>query len=553
MISIFIDHKLERFSKEIRYSFDFIFQVLGFAHRFVQDPEALKPQDLVILYSFSEPDEEQIKALAKHYITIYITCDIKLYEPGALNAETLRRYMKEKKLLYPTQIICSRAFHNVAENYIDQEISGGKINFDLVGNVFFHLSGTERNYYSKASGNERYNEESSAFYTHRNTPTIDSLLWLLESMIKEHALHKKQILAQKCYWPEAQTAAVLLSHTVNDLQKWNLPSLILSIADDFSMLFTLKFRQLFHALWGKIQYLFTNYELYWNFDEFQELEQENGCHSTFFLATDECEEIDYGLEDPDLQEEIQKILSRGNDIGLLLPNDKINRDEMLSRKQVMLHQLARDQIGAQQLAYTLNDEILALHDKIGLLFSQSAAFKDYPGFYFGTSFPFQPWFGSKANYLMLPTTYQDQYLRVNKHKILALEDAKAQIKSYFQQIQRTHGIFALDFSLASYSDVHYCHKLYAYLLALVKSVPTWVCTAKDLSHWWHKRGKVTIEEGEYEIAVYFDDDIDHFCLQIHAHSKIREIDGHKGKIDGNLVRFANVKAKSFAIIRFVQS
>ncbi|MDD3524840.1 MAG: hypothetical protein PHQ41_09130 [Candidatus Cloacimonetes bacterium] len=552
MISIFIDHKLERFTREIRYSFDFIFHVLGFGHRYVSDPEELKPQDIVILYSFSEPDEEQIKALARHYITIYITCDLKLYEPGGLSSESLRRFIKEKKLLYPTQIICTRAFHNVAENYIDREFSGGKINFDLVGNVFYHLSSTERSYYSKASGAQRYDEEGSAFYTHRDTPTIDSLLWLLESMIKEHAQHKKLFLAQKCYWPEAQTAAVLLSHTVDDLQKWNLPSLILSIADDFTMLFTLKFRQLFHALWGKIQYLFTNYELYWNFDEFQELERENGCHSTFFLGTDQCDEIDYGLEDPDLQEEIQKILGRGHDIGLLLPNDKIGRDDMLSRKQVMLHQLTKDQVGIRQLHYTINPDILALHDKIGPLYSQSAAFKDSPGFYHGTSFPFYPWIGGKASYLNLPTTYRDQYLRVNKHKILALDDAKAQIKSYFQQIQRTHGIFALDFSLASYSDIHYCHKLYAYLLALVKSAPTWVCTARELSHWWIKRSRVTVEESDYEIAVYFDEDMDHFCLQIFADAKIKEIDGAKAKIDGNLVRFANVKAKSFAILRFIR-
>ncbi|MDD3283445.1 MAG: hypothetical protein PHY41_08240 [Candidatus Cloacimonetes bacterium] len=552
MISIFIDHKLERFTKEIRYSFDYIFQVLGFGYRFVSDPAELKPQDIVILYSISEPDEEQIKSLARHYITIFITCDTKLYEPSGMNPESLRRFLKEKKLLYPTQIISSKGFNNVAENYIDKEFCGGKINFDLVGNVFYHISATERRYYSRAQSDQRYEEEGCSFYTQRNTPTVDSLLWLLESMIKEHALQKKQALAQKCYWPEAQTAAVLLSHTVDDLQKWNLPSLILSIADDFSMLITFKFRQLFHTVWGKIQYLFTNYELYWNFDEFQELERENNCHSTFFLGTDECEDLDYGLEDPDLQEEIQKIVGRGNDIGLLLANDKINRDDMLSRKQVMLHQLARDQVGIRQLGYTQNAEIRTLHNKINPIYSQSSAFKDTPGFYDGTTFPFYPWIGGKANYLLLPTTYRDQYLRVNKHKILALDDAMAQIKSYFQQIQRTHGIFAIDFSLAAYNDIHYCHKLYAYLLALVRSAPTWICTARDLSLWWEKRSRVTVEEGEYEIAVYFDDDMDHFCLQIHTDRKIREIDGNKGKIDGSMVRFVNIKAKSFAIIRFTQ-
>jgi len=553
MITIFIDHKLERFSKEIRYSFDFIFHSLGFCHRYEHDPEQLKPNDIVVLYSFSEPDEEQIKILAKHYITIFIACDTKLYELNGMNPESLKRYLKEKKLLYPTHIISSRAFNNIAENYIDEEISGGKINFDLVGNIFYHLAGRERQYYPTKNPAERFDDEKSAFFSFRETPAIDSLLWLIESMIKEHAAHKKIPLVQKCNWPEAQAAAVLLSHTVDDLQKWDLPSLVLSLADDLSLFFTLKLRQWWHSFWGKILYLFTNYELYWNFDEFMDLERENDCRSTFFLGTDKCEEMDYGLEDTDLQEEIQSILSKGNDIGLLLPNDKLNRDDMLSRKQVMLHQLARDQIGIRQLGFNSNPEIRILHEKINPIFDQSAAFKDSPGFYDGTTFPYHPWLGGKAGYLILPTTYRDQFLRVNKHKILALDDAKAQIKRYFQQILRTHGVFSLDFSLASYHDIHYCSKLYSYCLALVKSQPIWNPTAMELSQWWEKRSRVTIETDEYTINVFFADDMDHLCLQVSGDIRIKQIHGQKAKLDGNYVRFADIKAGSTAVLRFDRS
>ncbi len=553
MIAIFIDHKLERFTKEIRYSFDFVFHSLGLCHRYESDHQKLKANDIVILYSFSEPDEQQIKILAKHYLTIFIPCDTKLYEPAGMNPESLKRYLKQKKLLYPTHIISSRAFNSVAENYIDEEISGGKINFDLVGNIFYHLAARERLYYPSYNAAERFDDEKSAFYPFRETPTVDSLLWLIDSMIKEHAHHKKIPLAQKCYWPEAQAAAVLLSHSVDDLQKWDMSSMVLSVADDLSLLFTLKLRQWWHNVWGKLLYLFTNYELYWNFDEFQELEREQDCRSTFFLGTDQCEELDYGLEDTDLQEEIQGILAKGNDIGLLLPNDKLSRDDMLSRKQVMLHQLAKDQIGIRQMDYNSNPEIRILHEKINPLFDQSAAFKDSPGFYDGTTLPFHPWLGGKAGYLSLPTTYHDRFLRVNKHKILALDDAKSQIKSYFQQILRTHGIFSLDFTLASYNDIHYCHKLYAYLLALIKSQPIWNPSARELSQWWGKRSRVTIESDDYAINVYFADDMDHFCLQLFGDIKVREIHGQKAKLDGNLVHFADIKAGATAVLGFERS
>lgn len=552
MISIFIDHKLERFTKEIRYTFDFIFQTLGFEHRFVSDAEELSATDIVILYSLTEPDEEHIRSLARHYITFSIVFDAGLWEPNGLNSENLRRHLKEGKLLYPTQIISTRGFNLVAENYIDEEVSGGKINFDLVGNVFYHLAGFEFSYYGKSGEDERWQEESSAFYAHRDSPAIDSLIWLMRSLLNEHVQSKKQVLAQKCTWPKGEKSAVLLSHTVDSLQKWNLHSLVLSIADDLSMLFTLNFKQLFHIFWGKIQYLFTNYELYWNFEEYMALEEEQGLRSTFFLGADKCEDLDYGLEDADLQEEIQKLLARGNDIGLLLPNDKLNRNDMLSRKHVMQHQTGQEQVGIRQMDYTMNNEILALHDKIGPLYSQSTAFRDVPGYYQNTSYPFYPWVGAKASFLNLPTTYIDRYLRVNKHKVMGLDHAKSEIKAQLTRSQLNGGIMSLDFSLASYHDIHYLSKLYAYIMELIKNSEAYCCTARELSTWWEKRNRVTISEGEYEISIYFADDIDYFTLNILGGRKIREIDGTQGKIDGNMIRYAGVEAQSVSILRFAR-
>ncbi len=552
MISIFIDHKLERFTKEIRYTFDFIFQTLGFEHRFVSDAEELSATDIVILYSLSEPDEEHIRSLARHYITFSIVFDAGLWEPNGLNSENLRRHLKEGKLLYPTQIISTRGFNLVAENYIDEEVSGGKINFDLVGNVFYHLAGFEFSYYGKSGEDERWQEESSAFYAHRDSPAIDSLIWLMRSLLNEHVQSKKQVLAQKCTWPKGEKSAVLLSHTVDSLQKWNLHSLVLSIADDLSMLFTLNFKQLFHIFWGKIQYLFTNYELYWNFEEYMALEEEQGLRSTFFLGADKCEDLDYGLEDADLQEEIQKLLARGNDIGLLLPNDKLNRNDMLSRKHVMQHQTGQEQVGIRQMDYTMNSEILALHDKICPLYSQSTAFRDVPGYYQNTSYPFYPWVGAKASFLNLPTTYIDRYLRVNKHKVMGLDHAKSEIKAQLTRSQLNGGIMSLDFSLASYHDIHYLNKLYAYIMELIKNSEAHCCTARELSTWWEKRNRVTISEGEYEISIYFADDIDYFTLNILGGRKIREIDGTQGKIDGNMIRYAGVEAQSVSILRFAR-
>ncbi len=380
------------------------------------------------------------------------------------------------------------------------------------------------------------------------------MLWLVNSMIKEHCRAKKTYISQKMFWPAAQQAAVLLSHSIDDLQKWDLSSIILSIADDLALLFSFKWKQLGHILAGKLKYLFTNYELYWNFEEFRKLERESNCRSTYYLATESTEEIDYTLEDPDLQEEIQQILHEGNDIALLATADKLNRDDYLTRKQILLHQLGKEQLGIRQLGYRMNNTLRELHNKISPSFSQSTAFQSLPGYKNGLSLPWQPWQnGTKAEYLELPTIYRDEHLKLNKHNHLQLEDAKHQIKKFFQQVSRIHGIFSTDFSIASFADIRYMPKLYPYILALVKSNNTWLTTAAELCEWWNKRSSVTIDEGEFEIGVLFPEDTESFALRIHGESKIKEVDGNNVRVEGNTVFFTNQKSGSFGVIRLNQA
>ncbi len=550
MIAICIDYKLSRFQREIKHAFNHIFQSLGYGYRFITDAEKLKPNDIFLIYGFNEPTIEELSTLAKHYITFFIPCDADLYDPRAYSADRLRRSLREVKLISVTPVISARKFDYPAENYNEEDIHAGKINFDLVGNVFLHLSFLEESTDAGSMVNGFYPDAASAFYQFREIPIVDNLLWLVDSMIKEHCRAKGNPITQKLFWPGAQQAAVLLSHSIDDLQKWDLSSLILSIPDDLAMFFTLKWKQLWHTISGKLKYLFTNFELFWNFEEFRKLEHESHCRSTYFIATEASGEIDYSLDDPDLQEEIQQIIRQGNEIGLLGTHEKLNRDDFLTRKQILLHQLNKDQIGVRQLGYKTNATIREIFNKITPGFSQSTAFDDAPGFKYGMSLPWQPWSsGNPTSYTELPTLYRNTHLKLSKHLLLQLDDAKLQLKKLFHQCTRVHGIFSLDFSIASYSEIHYCNKLYAYILALIKSSETWLCTASELSTWWEKRKRITIEEGQYEISVFFPDDLENFVLSIHGDPKIVEVEAQNAKIDGNTIRFNGIKADSFAVIR----
>lgn len=550
MISIFIDYKLTRFQHEIKHALNFIFQTLGYGYCYIADTGQLKDNDILLIYGYTEPTSEELKSIARRYITIFIQSDPNLFDPKGFSLEKLRSSLKVIKLLSPTPVISARQFQHPAENFSDSSIHAGKINFDIVGNVFFHLASLEPLIDGNRTPEGWFNESASLFAAHRDTPYVDNLLWLLDSMIKEHTRAKGVYITQKHYWPQAQQAAATLSHSVDSLQKWNYSSLLLSFGTDLLLLFSLNFRALLHDLAGKFRYLFTNYELYWNFEEFRNLEQDSGCLSTFFLATDKDDYINYSLDDPDLQEEIRHLTHAGHDAGLLLSPAKPNRDDFIAQKQIMLHQLHREQLGIRQLNYQLNEALLDLHQTLAPSYSQSTARPGEPGYPRGISVPYQPWIaGLKASFWELPTVLYDGQLRLGRFKFLQLDAAKHLVKKSLQNTLRSRGVFGVDFSLASYADIRYCHKLYAYILALVKANKTWVTTARELVLWWEKRGRVTIEEGEFEISVYFPDDLPHFCLQLYNDARIKEIDGVPARIEDNLIRFSNIKAGSIAVLR----
>ncbi|PKN80261.1 MAG: hypothetical protein CVU48_02650 [Candidatus Cloacimonetes bacterium HGW-Cloacimonetes-1] len=554
MISVFIDYKLERYKREIKYTFDFIFHTLGYSHRYVSSPEKLKDNDILFIYGLAEPELEELIPIAKQYITLFVQANTNLYDHRAMTPDKLRRQLREIKLLSATPVISERKFDVPAENYSEADINAGKINFDLVGNLFFHLADLEPLIDNHRDLHGFFPEDASAFYTWKDTPFIDNLLWLVDSMIKEHTRSKKQYIVQKHYWPEGQQAAVTLTHTVDDLQKWDFNSLILSVIDDMVMFATLKWQQLYRNIWSKTKYLFTNYEMYWNFDEYRNIEREYNCKSTYFIAAEQSPDLDYSLDDPDLQEEIASILREGHEIGLLTTDDKLNRDDFVTRKQIMLHQIHKEQIGIRQYGYHVNEALRDLHLKLAPAYDNSSAFQDCQGFKGGFSVPYYPWITAiKANFVALPTQFRDRFLRVNKHSFLQLDDAKHQFKKIFQNTLRTRGVFCCDFSLAGYSEIPFCNKLYEYILALIQTNKVWQTNGSEIAAWWDKRSRITIEESEYEISVYFPDAVDNFVLQIFNDFKIAEIVGNSGKIDGNSIAFSNVKADTYAMIRLQQN
>lgn len=159
-------------------------------------------------------------------------------------------------------MISSHAFEYPAVNYTEGCLKAGKITFDLIANIFFRLSMREE--VICAAGNEDFilADTQSVFHENMESPAVDNLLWLLDSMIVEYVRSSGTYISRKLKWPRGEKAAVCLTHSVDALQKWSISSLLLGIADDLALFFTFKWGRLWHEMKGKLKYLFTNYELY---------------------------------------------------------------------------------------------------------------------------------------------------------------------------------------------------------------------------------------------------------------------------------------------------
>lgn len=554
MISVLIDYKLDKYNREIKYTFDFIFETLGISHRFITNPSNLRQHDILLLYGLLEPTIEELKTLAQQYITIFIQSDPKLYTIGGYAPDQLRRALKDVKLFSQTPIIAERKFVYPAENYAEIDIHACKVNFDLPGNVFYHLSNREEQCDTTRDHYNSLPEANSAFYNWKDTPFIDNFLWLLDNLIKEQAKQKEQYIVQKHFWPQAQDMAVVLTHSVDDLQKWDLNSILLSVLDDLALLVTLRWQTLFRNVWSKLKYIFTNFEMYWNFQEFITLEKALNYHSTWFVAADQTAEIDYSLDDADLQDEMRLILNQGSEIALLTTDDKLNRDDFINRKQIMLRQLQEEQLGIRQHGFHLNDKIRELHQNLFPVYDSSVAFNATSGFKNGMVFPYMPWNSNlKSNHIEIPVVFKDSILKLNRFRTVTFNDARQMLKKSFQAVRRRKGLFCIDFTVANYSDIPYCNKLYTYLLALIKAESAWVVTACALTDWWEKRNKVTIEEGDYDVSISFPHALDSFVIQLFGDLKINSVSIPNAKIEGNCIVFSNIESGTVAVIELGQS
>ena len=265
MIAIHIDKKISKFGNEIKYTFDFIFHTMGFKYKYIKSLQDVNDDDVIFFYGLIEPTENEIYLLAHNKAMFFIPVEPDLLQPGLLKKEDIKTRTTEAKYLKDIPIITEKDFEVPVVYYKNQNLFFGSFNFDLIGNIFFHLVNYE--YYSIES-RDKYNrlpDNMTCFTEFSHKPFINVFIWLLTEAIKDSIKERKNsFLIKKSYWPGDEPYAAAISHNIESLKKWTFQSLIRSAFQDILVFY--KIKHLVKNSIRRLKYIVTNIEEYWNFD-----------------------------------------------------------------------------------------------------------------------------------------------------------------------------------------------------------------------------------------------------------------------------------------------
>lgn len=546
MISVYIDKKIRKYEQKIKYAFDFIFQTLGFEYKYIKTAGEILSNDTLIYYGVIHPSVEEAYELVFRKIMFYFPFESELYDYPELSPTKLRNCIVELENGLPV-FSTSQIIETFSKPY--NGLHYCSFGYDLIGNIFFHLNNGAQDVFN------REEPFDNKFETYSEIPFINRYLQEFEAELDlAYKDQHRYFLIKKELWPRAEELAVTLSHTVDSLKKWDFKSIITLSFLDFFNFYRLGY--FFLTVYSKGKYLLTNFEEYWTFDIISELEKEYKLRSTFFLGTDSnSKSFDYDIDDSDLRDEINKIISRKCEIALLAPSYSDKEDIYASQKKIISELTNSSMIGVRQQNQKYDQVITCeLHEKNNFHYNSSQYYSVTSGFKNGLALAYRhfrcldeefvddQFYNYSSNHLELPVSFAAGTLKLSKYKNISFDKAKSMLDSFIDNAKIANGLFAYDFSLSSFADIKYSKELFHFIQEKLSKIDTFTATYSEIATWIKSRDSVYIREKNRKINIYFPEDFEHFTFKIFGNHKIAIIEFDDYEMENNILTLHNIKA-----------
>ena len=547
MIAVYIDSDLQRFNKKIRYTCNFLFKTLGYEFKFISHIEQLLDNDILFFYGLIEPSAKESYILAINKIMFFIPAETDLLEPGRLSSQDVKNYMREIKLIQKIPIISKNEIKVPLQYSKQKNLFYGVYKFDLIGNLFFSLSGYDELKCEEKDKYDRIPDTEISFLKFHFTPYVNVLLWLVDNCIGDAISEMDNyFLMKKEYWPGAESLAVSFSHNIDKLRKRNFKSIIKSSFEDIIVIY--KIRYFINNLISRLKYILTNIEEYWTFDVIEELENHHQVRSTMFWGTESNTQydIDYDIKDNEVYKELTSNLNRGSEIALLASYNSSRNDILERQKDRIIQFTGIEKLGIRHNHHRYDMEITSeFHKKNGFVYDSSRGFLHRNGFKYGIGFPYylhsESSSGSNINTcLEIPRIFTDSTLKLSRTKLVSYERTQVIIDELLLSVASVNGFLTFNFSSSNFTDIPYNKELFSYILDEIKPKNVFVATFMEIAEWWKKRESVEIKEMENGVSVYFPDKIEKFSLSLVGKYEMTKTVGIDSKIEGSMIVFTNI-------------
>lgn len=567
MIAVFVDTKLKRFQTEIRYTFDFILQTAGYQYKYINSLKEADADDVIFFYGLIQPTEQEIEALATDRSMFFIPSEPDLLQPGLMNRDTIEQRIIEVKYLKDIPIITEKEFDVPIVYFKNKELFFGSFNFDLIGNIFFHLADYEFTSITIRNSDHLLPDKASCFLEFSHKPFVNVFIWLLNEALKDSIKERnKSFLLKKCYWPQDEPYAAAISHSVDSLKKWSFSSLIKSMFQDLLLFY--KVSHFFKNGLRRLKYIVTNIEEYWNFDLIAKVEQDKNIKSTFFwgTGTEQKDEFDYTFKDPDLVSELQKQLESGNEAALLGSPNSYREDLLNDQKQILMTYTNSERIGIRQARLRYDPNITPeYHSKYLFLYDSSRAFTDRNGFKGGLAFPFYHLEDAPSseerefdlfrshNCLELPLVFSDDHLQLSEFKNIPFEQARDKMAALTRILKFYNGLITFDYSPKNFADIPYNKNLFQETIDQIIEDKAYLNTYKGIADWWLKRENVVVKQNRNGVIIYFPDSLEFFTLDLLGDYSVVASEGYPLEYKQGKICFNDIKADSTVKIQLTRN
>ncbi len=545
MIAIYIDDNTSsELNAMIKYIVEFTFDTLGYSYNIIYSLKGLTEFDVLIWYDSKDVQKETIAKFAKKIPIILVRHHVNLYIPSQLKGTNLTSKIK-KFTFYNTviPIIHKNLTTQLVESITDPTIALIIVNFDIFGNLYYHITDCE---FRAKKVNDGVIEQGSIFDEYYQEPIINHMLALTEKIILSSCEKLNFPLIKKEYWPHGEDFAVIFTHTIDKLEKWGKGVFGEFLLDAIPLLAKGKFAEVGRNLASGIKYLFNDAEQYWNFKNYLDLDEKYGIISTWFVSLIEDNGFIYNVEKKDvLIEELNKIINKGHELGIVVSPYEMDQVKIKTAKS-MLGKINKDeQAGIRVTGRPLPDKLsLAIHRNT-MLYDCSILSSNINTFKNGNILPHHRLIdGIRTFPLEIPITFSDEILKSSKYSYKSFESATRKMDNLITKVSASGGLICFDFTIANFKDINYLEKLYTYTLDTIKDKNYYNNSCKNIALWWKARKNVLITNVEWGANILFLDDFAFFTIKIFSKRKINQVTMVDYQVDDNVVTMSNIKANN---------